>query len=488
MGKTDTKAILGAEATDTTLEAQRVAAFAKFQPTYYFDAVKEMQIGGATWRVLATADIEDTEDSDFLGVVARWTSEAEILIPPVQRTEVLDEQPCGTTDELWLGEGIEEISRTHRTLHPKRLDKDKPLKEEVVVVRVCNDVLARFIPRTQSAADIPFYYPKVSEFAFGYLEPTTSSDGGADHAPWQLAVLVQELETGATVATKKHKGIWKDMVKKLYKWTATARLGYQKRQVHDVLVDHEAYIAKYQELKGKYADYWVKNWPEQTDPRKFVFEDIAIASWLICLWAQEPGKGSPSFVDLGCGNGLLVSLLAAEGFKGHGVDQCSRKVWSAFKPTVDLRVSTLEPFDYTADADWIIGNHADELVPWIPLIAAKSPKTKFVVIPCCPHDLSGKKMNFATVAGQSKYHAYVEHISRIMGTCGFVAEKEFLRIPSTKNVALVGRSRTGKADMGEVDQMIQDGKNAFVARVPDSVKNEIRLEKSRKRKLEASVE
>ncbi|KAJ1943475.1 tRNA(Ser) Um(44) 2'-O-methyltransferase [Linderina macrospora] len=485
MSKTDTGAVLGAEATDTTLEAQRVAAFAKFQPICFFDTIKELQISGTKWRVLATADIEDTEDGDFLGVIAKWTSEAEILIPPVQRTEIIEEQLKDTLDKASTGEEAVEIVRTRRVLHPKRADKDQPLTEDVVVMRVRNDVVARFIPCVESAADIPFYYPKVNEFAFGYLEPT-SGDGDVGHAPWQLAILVQELEIGATVATKKHKGIWKDMIKKLYKWTATARLGYQKRQVHDVLVDHDAYVAKYQELKSKYADYWVKNWPEQTDPRKFVFEDIAIASWIICLWTQESGNASPTFVDLGCGNGLLVSLLAAEGYKGHGIDQCSRKVWSAFGPTTDLRVSTLEPFDYTTDADWIIGNHADELVPWIPLIAAKSAKTKFAVIPCCPHDLSGKKMNFATVAGQSKYHAYVEHISGIMGTCGFVAEKEFLRIPSTKNVALVGRTRTGKANMNEIDRMIQSGKDAFVARVPDSVKNQIRMEKSRKRKHDTS--
>ena len=30
-----------------------------------------------------------------------------------------------------------------------------------------------------------------------------------------------------------------------------------------------------------------RNWTEKTDPKKFVYEDIAIATYLICLWKQE---------------------------------------------------------------------------------------------------------------------------------------------------------------------------------------------------------
>ncbi|KAI8325301.1 DUF1613-domain-containing protein, partial [Martensiomyces pterosporus] len=276
------------------------------------------------------------------------------------------------------------------------------------------------------------------------------------------------------------------LIKRLYKWTATERFGYQKRQIHDVLVDYEAYAAKYQELKSKYAAHWVENWPEQTDPRKFVYEDIAIASWIICLCTKGGGGGKkPTFVDLGCGNGLLVSLLTEEGFSGYGVDQCSRKVWKMYGRRVDLRAETLEPFDFDADVDWIIGNHADELVPWIPIIAARSKSSpKFIIIPCCPHDLSGKKMAFATTAGQSKYHAYVQYISELMLRCGYVAEKEFLRIPSTKNVALVGRAQTGNVDRAEVDALARLGEQGFVARIPDSVKNEIRMAKALRRKQE----
>lgn len=53
---------------------------------------------------------------------------------------------------------------------------------------------------------------------------------------------------------------------------------------------------------------WLLNeWVEVTDPTKHVFEDIAILSWLICVWSHmyKDGKPPGGFVDIGCGNGLL---------------------------------------------------------------------------------------------------------------------------------------------------------------------------------------
>lgn len=56
------------------------------------------------------------------------------------------------------------------------------------------------------------------------------------------------------------------------------------------------------------------SWAETTDPQKHLWEDCAIAAWLICVWRGMYGegedgrvaKGPPGgFVDVGCGNGLL---------------------------------------------------------------------------------------------------------------------------------------------------------------------------------------
>lgn len=137
------------------------------------------------------------------------------------------------------------------------------------------------------------------------------------------------------------------------------------------MVPKELYLQTYARLKERHAQTWVQSWPEKTDPRKFVFEDIAIASWLVALWSLERAKGrkgegfsrsrvedsemaaeqeqnggsdsydsvkeeeeenerKQTFVDLGCGNGLLTHILNEEGHKGTGIDIVSRKVWSIY--------------------------------------------------------------------------------------------------------------------------------------------------------------
>ena len=50
------------------------------------------------------------------------------------------------------------------------------------------------------------------------------------------------------------------------------------------LVDKPKYQEKYNYLKEKYGKNLVADWPEVTDPQKFVYEDIAIAAYLLVLW------------------------------------------------------------------------------------------------------------------------------------------------------------------------------------------------------------
>jgi len=72
-----------------------------------------------------------------------------------------------------------------------------------------------------------------------------------------------------------------------------------------------------------------------------VYEDLAIASYLLCLWDCIPGEKGPSFVDLGCGNGLLVHVLNEEGCRGLGLDVRSRKIWSLYPESTKLEVFIL---------------------------------------------------------------------------------------------------------------------------------------------------
>jgi tRNASer (uridine44-2'-O)-methyltransferase len=67
-------------------------------------------------------------------------------------------------------------------------------------------------------------------------------------------------------------------------------------------------VREYARLKERYAEKIIANWQESSDPEKSVHEDLGIAAYLSCLW-----KGKPTtFVDLGCGNGLLVFILTSE--------------------------------------------------------------------------------------------------------------------------------------------------------------------------------
>uniref|UniRef100_A0A914I843 tRNA (uracil-O(2)-)-methyltransferase n=1 Tax=Globodera rostochiensis TaxID=31243 RepID=A0A914I843_GLORO len=198
----------------------------------------------------------------------------------------------------------------------------------------------------------------------------------------------------------------------------------------------EMYCLKYQEIKDKYGRKIVSNWTEKTDPNKFVYEDCG------------PSK---QFADLGCGNGLLVFLLSCHGFRGLGLDVRERNIWKQFRAQgADLRETVFDPSSYDSvaehlkDVDFLVGNHSDELTPWIPVIAARL-RCNFFLLPCCTYDFFGKysrKMpsEKALAAGAPKgiadqHFAYIEHICLQLG---FRVEVDQLKIPSRKRKCLVG--------------------------------------------------
>lgn len=208
------------------------------------------------------------------------------------------------------------------------------------------------------------------------------------------------------------------------------------------------YTCLYNRLKEKYGVKMVEIWPENTDPAKFVYEDIAIATYLLLLWYKErQEKGTQelqSFVDLGCGNGLLVYILSSEGHKGMGIDLRRRKIWDLFPKNTHLQVSTIVPSSETVfpGVDWIIGNHTDELTPWIPVIAARSSyECRFFLLPCCAYEFDGMKYRRCN-ASESQYSEYMSYIKSVCEGCGFLTLMDRLRIPSTKRTCFIGWKRT----------------------------------------------
>uniref|UniRef100_A0AAQ4PXI9 tRNA (uracil-O(2)-)-methyltransferase n=1 Tax=Gasterosteus aculeatus aculeatus TaxID=481459 RepID=A0AAQ4PXI9_GASAC len=131
-----------------------------------------------------------------------------------------------------------------------------------------------------------------------------------------------------------------DLLPKLVRWATECKTSEFKSTLS--LLPVEKYSVMYQQLKEKYKAM-VKIWPEVTDPEKFVYEDVAIATYLLVLWAEERAEkgltSRQSFVDLGCGNGLLVHILAGEGHPGRGIDVRRRKIWDMYGPQTLLEVS-----------------------------------------------------------------------------------------------------------------------------------------------------
>ncbi|XP_038947892.2 probable tRNA (uracil-O(2)-)-methyltransferase isoform X2 [Rattus norvegicus] len=263
---------------------------------------------------------------------------------------------------------------------------------------------------------------------------------------WFISVLIFCPERWHSDGVVYPKPTWlaEELLSKLARWAVENRKSEFKSTLS--LVSVLRYGRMYQELKEKYRDM-VKVWPEVTDPEKFVYEDVAIATYLLILWEEERAeKGittKQSFVDLGCGNGLLVHILSNEGHPGRGIDVRRRKIWDMYGPQTQLEEGSITPSDKTLfpGVDWLIGNHSDELTPWIPVIAARSSYTcRFFVLPCCFFDFVGRYRR--RQSKKTQYREYLDFVLEVGLSCGFHVQEDCLRIPSTKRVCLIGKSRT----------------------------------------------
>uniref|UniRef100_A0A8C0FGQ7 tRNA (uracil-O(2)-)-methyltransferase n=1 Tax=Bubo bubo TaxID=30461 RepID=A0A8C0FGQ7_BUBBB len=263
---------------------------------------------------------------------------------------------------------------------------------------------------------------------------------------WSVSILVPFPEDWFSdgIAYPKLAWLGNELLSKLAKWSVEQKPSEFKSTLS--LISVAKYSKVYQDLKDKYKEM-VKVWPEVTDPEKFVYEDVAIAAYLLILWEEErKEKGltkKQSFVDLGCGNGLLVHILNNEGHSGRGIDVRRRKIWDMYGPETHLEESTILPGDshLFPDTDWLIGNHSDELTPWIPVIAARSSYSCcYFVLPCCFFDFHGKYIR--RQSKKTQYREYLDFVAQVGFVCGFHVEEDCLRIPSTKRVSLIGKKRT----------------------------------------------
>ena len=396
-----------------------------------------------------------------------------------------------------------------RRMIPRNPSKDYIINQTCYIMSnvKTNSTLVLYTPNISGPEETPFYLPPAK--SIGILFNGNESTLSIAYLPFE----------------SQDPNIFKDMspsdrsIRIAYRLLSTAKKhsngvmnGYTKRVNHDQVVPKQQFQDRYILLKQKYAKFLVDNWCESTDPRKHVFEDIAIAAFLIELWTLiYPSRQSFEFRDLGCGNGILVYILIMEGYKGQGIDARARKSWDSFPeniknslkeqviiPSVLLRPHPLQyaqnPCIVDNEQEWkvpiydkaqhqgtvknsgknvqlvecytsaelltdpqinvtefhpntfIIGNHSDELTCWIPLLGYP-----FMVIPCCSHTLSGDRTRYPVIKGlngrasqdgSSTYQGLVDHAEYLAILSGWKVEREMLRIPSTRNAALIGYQRS----------------------------------------------
>lgn len=77
--------------------------------------------------------------------------------------------------------------------------------------------------------------------------------------------------------------------------------------------------------------------------------------------------------------------------------------------SIHWQVCSLTPNDSTVfpEYDWLIGNHSDELTPWIPVMASRSSfTTRYFVLPCCAHDFNKKVLGWWLVTWEEGLHVW----------------------------------------------------------------------------------
>ncbi|KAH8295154.1 hypothetical protein KR018_008013 [Drosophila ironensis] len=293
---------------------------------------------------------------------------------------------------------------------------------------------------------------------FGNLSYACQFSGGA------LEDFAVRLQNGIILHENKQNPNWLEFVlkPKLLNWSKQSE--HVESKVKSLgLIDVEKYNDLYKSLKLKHAQRLLQYWhtsKESTDPLKFIYEDLAIAAYLILLWSQTQTEPT-AFADLGCGNGLLVHVLNAEGFTGYGYDIRKRKLWSLYPPETqrNLFEQSVEPNNFRLESghvDWLIGNHSDELSPWLPVLAARL-NASFFLLPCCAYELSGAKFQRRNTS-ISAYQDFFHYVTTVSQECGFQALQDRLKIPSTKRLALVGLKRPRNNDVTghELEYFVQE--------------------------------
>ncbi|KAJ8508710.1 hypothetical protein ONZ45_g9035 [Pleurotus djamor] len=370
--------------------------------------------------------------------------------------------------------GYRPLRSIRRRLLPRRPGRDAPLEQHCTLYESETDAidapsLVVLTPIIEEGFELPYYHPRVHHIGFRFIDGDTPS----------IRIELLPLPETPTDLNSRLYRTCLALLDTVHRYGWGAMVNYQKRVIHDNLVPREAYQDLYLEMRERYK-HLIDTWQEVTDPLKHVFEDIGIATYLMLLWKDMyANTNSPlnlsdgswprppgGFLDLGCGNGLLTHILASEGYEGQGIDVRARTSWSAYPATTQKRllVHALNPLARKDDEDlfkpeaFLIGNHADELTPWVPVLSTLHSASGYISIPCCaftfdsryqrsqalPYGIPEPDSSFVESLllgghgnNESSYSKYRIWLASLSVHCGWDVECDNLRIPSTRNWALI---------------------------------------------------
>lgn len=433
-------------------------------------------------------------------VVSQTTDEFPQLVPQIQ--------------------GFRQVQNIHRRLLPRRPGRDAGLEQHCTLyAKTATNyheeppaTLVILTPILSPDGTLPYYHPTVFHIAFRYETGEKS----------MLRISVVPFDGTLMDTSSRLYRTCLALLETIHRYGWGILTSYKKRVEHDRIISRNIYQDLYLVMRERHK-HLVGKWVESTDPLKHVFEDIGIATYLMLLWKdtfQEKDKTATSvededltsapwfswprpsagFLDMGCGNGLLVHILAAEGYAGFGIDIRARHSWTTYPQETQsrLRVHALDPTNvltYTDDVVppgvFIIANHADELSPWTPVLSTVKQASGYLSLPCCAWsfdarfqrgiddhflNMDNESPDFVdslALGGESiasSYAGYRIWLARLSRTCGWKIECDTLRIPSTRNWAIIGRAMDNKGSGVETAMRIVDAvktRGAFKTRKPE---------------------